>query len=199
MRIREVVWARDATLPPREPGDPSPLALKTVLLTLATYVDMDKGIAWPAASTVARALHADEKTVRQSLRTLARMGLIEATPRPGRSTEYRTKYRLVTPGESPGVSADQPRSSHPDTPGGSPGHPGRVARRKGIGREIEGGRAPATSARRPHCAVCDVLFDPSAAVPPDRICARCHEDGTPRPPPVADAPRTDRLDKGDRP
>lgn len=195
MSWREIILARNAALSLREPGDPSPLALKAVLLMLATHANRTTGEALASAPTVARELHTDEKTVRQSLRTLARMGLIEATPRPGRATVYL----FVTPGESPGVDADRPRASHPDTPGESPRDPGRITRRKGKEREIERGRALATSARRPHCAVCDVLFDPSADLPPDRICARCHEDGAPRPPPVVDAPHSDRLDKGDRP
>lgn len=68
-------------------------AEQSVLLALAGYADKD-GLAWPSIATLAKGARLGESTVRKALRTLERVGHVEAVERGGGSIS--TRYRVTT-------------------------------------------------------------------------------------------------------
>jgi DNA-binding transcriptional ArsR family regulator len=79
-----------------------------VLIVLCDHAHDDGNGAYPSVATIARMARASESGVDVALKSLRRAGLIEAKPRPGRTTIYRV---VMTPPASGPLQPVDP-SSH---------------------------------------------------------------------------------------
>ncbi len=79
-----------------------------VLIVLADHAHPDGSHAFPSVPTIARLARMSPRGAQNALRNLERAGLIRATPRVGRTTEYRL---AVTPADAAGVQTVRPAAS----------------------------------------------------------------------------------------
>ena len=112
MSIRQMslVWRLPAAVTP---------TTRLVLLKLADHADSD-GICWPGTKHIARDTGLSDRTVRRTMRTCERMGLVESEARPGMATRYRLKLAEWL-AEYDAQGADTVSAPTPDTvspPGG---------------------------------------------------------------------------------
>lgn len=130
---------------------------KCVLMALADRAD-DNGIAWPSLAWLCEWTCYGRRTVMDALADLKASGLVRITENKGRNSSYEIDLKalgaqMVTPPESPGVSAADADAKGDPNPGGSrtgagPApvqephwYPGRS--RTGVGQEPHGGGAGA--------------------------------------------------------
>lgn len=117
MKILDRLAALNAsTLPHRE---------WSVATVLARYADDDTGECWPSVRTIASSSKMGERTVREAIGELERLGIIELVRRSqGRSSHrFRLRLDLLSPSPNPadaaGLEADQPGSGCRVEPGDS--------------------------------------------------------------------------------
>jgi len=98
MSVRVLGWAlREA--PVENKGD------LLTLIVLADHAHDDGGGAYPSVETIARLARLTPRGAQKALRKLVSAGLIQATPRTGKTTLYRV---VVTPALSSGVNSVRP-------------------------------------------------------------------------------------------
>ena len=104
-----------------------------VLLALADHADHNGNNAFPSIPLLAWKIGAAENTVRRALRRLEKMGVIEAKPRPGKSTVYsiyperapqKPPFKTVDPSHSYGTPSKlEPLPRHEKKKRGTPTTP----------------------------------------------------------------------------